>query len=652
MSADIAENKEQGAAAIQPKKRIAMAVFIIAVATVFLIGTLILIIWGYQRTYSDKIYPGVYLGTYHLGGMSADEVRKFIDDLNIRLDQEGVNYIFDQDGQEQKIKVETVMVASEAAIELVYFDADEFIAKALEVGRGSNWFYNALIPWRYRWFPQRINLPVKMDRKNFTDVLNSQLSKYEVQPQNAAVNISSISPLSFKVIDEVSGSIFDLELIISETVEKIGMLNFEPIRIEKHAVQPGILSKELAEFSKQIELAIKGGEIKMVYPDAGPNDKDLWRIKPAQFFGWIQPKKLDNQIYALLDFDQVDKYLENVAAEIDKLAEESKFVMEDGKVKEFRSGQVGRVLDRQKTFESLESIFVERNKGNAEATTTCYISVQTAEPQIKLSDINNFGISEIIGVGESTFRDSHTNRIKNITHAVERLNGTIIFPGEVFSSIKYAGPFTSENGYLPEEVIKGTQIKKEIGGGMCQIGTTLFRMAMNSGMPIVERTNHSLVVGYYADPVNGNPGTDATLYEPILDFKFLNDTGSYLLLETNIDFKKQKLTFTLWGKSDGRRGFYTHPVVSRWIPAGEPQERISDTLGPGETKCQNAFRGAVASFTYTRFTSTSERIDRVFESYYRPLPKICMVGAGTVTSTASGDGSASTTPPVASTTTP
>jgi vancomycin resistance protein YoaR len=151
---------------------------------------------------------------------------------------------------------------------------------------------------------------------------------------------------------------------------------------------------------------------------------------------------------------------------------------------------------------------------------------------------------------------------------------------------------------LPEAVIKGNEIKNEIGGGMCQIGTTLFRMAMNSGMQITQRRNHSLVVGYYADPVNGNPGTDATLYEPILDLKFLNDTGNYLLLETNIDYAKQQLTFTLWGKPDGRSGSYTHPLVSKWIPAGAPQMIPVTTLKPGEQKCQNAFRGAVASLLF------------------------------------------------------
>ena len=145
-------------------------------------------------------------------------------------------------------------------------------------------------------------------------------------------------------------------------------------------------------------------------------------------------------------------------------------------------------------------------------------------------------------------------------------------------------------------------------------------------MPITERRNHSLVVHYYSDPVNGNPGTDATVYEPILDFKFLNDTGKYLLLQTDINYVKQQLTFTLWGTPDGRKGWYSHPTVSRWIPAGDPVEIVSPDLKPGEKKCQNAFKGAVASFTYSRVTPAGEKIDRVFDSYYRPLPQICMVG--------------------------
>jgi len=98
------------------------------------------------------------------------------------------------------------------------------------------------------------------------------------------------------------------------------------------------------------------------------------------------------------------------------------------------------------------------------------------------------------------------------------------------------------------------------------------------------------------------------------------------LLQTEINYKKQMLIFTLWGTPDGRSGFYSRPIVSKWIPAGLPQEIKTTTLKPGETKCQNAFRGANASFTYTRFNQSGEKIERVFSSYYRPLPKMCMTG--------------------------
>jgi len=637
---------------IQPKKRIVMAVFVIAAAVLLMLGTLAGVVWGYQKIYQNKIYPGVYLGTYHLGGLTGDEAKKFIDDLNGRLDEEGVNYVFTKDGAEQKIKVETVMLESESAIELVSFDSEKFASDAMLIGRSSNWFLDYILPWRYRWFPERVNLPFTIDSENYSDVLKQSLSPFEIQPKNAAVEITSLAPVAIKTVEESSGSVFNIEQIINDTARKLKQLNFEPIKIEMKTALPSVSVKDLSGFEEKISSVLERGEIQFAYADAPVNVRSSWKVKPGQYYQWIEPKRVGENVYAMLNFELTNKYFENIAAEIDQPADESKFQMENGKVSEFRSGRTGRTLNREKTFADLEAIFAGRNAETPDVTSTCLLTVDTVEPSIKLADINNFGITGVFGIGESTFRDSHTNRIKNITHAVERLNGTIISPGEEFSTIKYAGPFTAENGYLPEEVIKGSQIKKEIGGGMCQIGTTMFRMAMNSGMPITERTNHSLVVGYYADPVNGNPGTDATVYEPILDFKFFNDTGSYLLLQTEIDFTKQKLTFTLWGKPDGRSGSYTHPIVSKWISAGEPQERIVDTLEPGATKCQNAFRGAVASFTYTRYTSSSERIDRIFESYYRPLPKICMVGAGSASSTTGGTAVPSSTTPAVVTTSP
>ena len=182
-------------------------------------------------------------------------------------------------------------------------------------------------------------------------------------------------------------------------------------------------------------------------------------------------------------------------------------------------------------------------------------------------------------------------------------------------------------GYLPELVIKGDEIKPEVGGGLCQIGTTLFRMAMSAGMEIVERRNHSLVVKYYNDPTNGNPGTDATFYDPKPDFRFRNDTANYVLIQTEMNTVTGELRFYLWGTNDGRKAYYSKPAVKRWIPYGAPKEIGTTKLKPGEKECQNAFKGADASFTYTReFSDGREKEETVYESHYRALPKICLVG--------------------------
>jgi vancomycin resistance protein YoaR len=209
---------------------------------------------------------------------------------------------------------------------------------------------------------------------------------------------------------------------------------------------------------------------------------------------------------------------------------------------------------------------------------------------------------------------------------VRLLNGLLIAPDETFSLLNALKPFETENGYLPELVIKGDKIQPEIGGGLCQIGTTTFRAAMNSGLPIVSRSNHSLVVSYYNDPANGNPGTDATIYDPAPDFQFKNDTGHYLLFQAEMDETTQNLRFTFWGTSDGRKGSYTPPTVIRWIGVGDPINTETLDLEPGEKKCQSAHVGADTTFTYSVVRPDGTVETTGYPSHYRPLPEICLVG--------------------------
>ncbi len=591
----------------------------------------------YLKNYQDKIYPGVYAGHYHLGSMTRSDLNNFIETTNNRLSKEGINLDVQVNDKKSAVRINTVASGGDAA-ELVKLDSYVLWQNAYVVGRNGSWAARLFSPLYYRFQNTNLSVPVKVDWLSLMSVLKDDLDGMVDKPRNANVVLTSFSPVNFKVEAEQSGLEFEYEKIIDQIQTNLSQLYLGNITVSAKQFEPVIKLADAQKASANLATVLSYGDLGLNYVDSQTKMRRDWPLTLAQYSSWIEVATDDNQqpIF-ILNQEKVKTYLESLRPLVDRVAQDAKFAVdENNKVKEFQASQTGLTLNTDKTYADLNASFKERNYHPDQVTKTVGLNVDAVEPVVKMATSNELGIEDVIGVGYSTFHDSHNNRIKNIAHAVERLNGVLIKPDEEFSAIRYAGPFTSENGFLPEAVIKGSEIKNEIGGGMCQIGTTLFRMAMNSGMDITQRQNHSLVVGYYSDPVNGNPGTDAALYEPTLDLKFKNDTGHYLLLQTEIDYKKQQLTFTLWGKPDGRSGSYTHPLVKKWIPAGEPQEIKSEKLKPGETKCQGAFRGAVASFTYTRVTSAGEKIDRVFDSYYRPLPKICMVGSGGATTTESG----------------
>jgi vancomycin resistance protein YoaR len=247
-------------------------------------------------------------------------------------------------------------------------------------------------------------------------------------------------------------------------------------------------------------------------------------------------------------------------------------------------------------------------------------------PERKLAEINPYGISEIVGTGYSSMKNSAPARFANIQNAIFKLNGVLIAPGQEFSTINALAPFTEGNGYVEGLAIKGKKIVPEIGGGMCQVSTTLFRAAMNSGLEITDRSNHSIVVDYYNDIRNGLPGTDATIFYPAPDFKFRNDTENYILIKTRVS-SNGDIYFDFWGKSDGRIGSFTPPqVFATKASVGEPVYDLTTSLPTGKVSCSGPFKGVSSVFTYVRKLSNGETKVIPYYSYYRPQPMNCLVG--------------------------
>lgn len=299
------------------------------------------------------------------------------------------------------------------------------------------------------------------------------------------------------------------------------------------------------------------------------------------------------------------------------------FTIENNKVTAFKESSDGKNIDYNllegKLEKAAEQIILKKPKN-----TIITIPIKTIKPEITTEEANDLGIVEPIGVGTSQFAHSIPNRVHNVALAAGKINGILVAPGDTFSFVKNIGDISKFTGYKEAYVIENGKTVLGDGGGVCQVSTTLFRAVLNAGLPIVERNAHAYRVGYYEQ--NSGPGIDATVYVPSVDFKFKNDTGNYIFIQEAIDTNNMVLTFTIYGKNDGRIVSMTQPVITNQTPAPEPQYQDDPTLPKGvERQIDYAAAGANVVFTRTVVKDGKEMVD-TFKSNYRPWRAVFLRG--------------------------
>lgn len=284
-------------------------------------------------------------------------------------------------------------------------------------------------------------------------------------------------------------------------------------------------------------------------------------------FGARNAIHVQRKINLTLDQDAISKYVGQLAYQTDKQPEDAKLKIEDGKVSVFSLGEKGQTLDQDASTQKLFS-YIET--GNFSAPID--LPYKQTDPQIpNVDSISDLGVTSLLGEGVSNFRGSPANRIFNITVASNHFNGVLIKQGEEFSFINTLGPVDGDHGYRPELVILKDKTTPEFGGGICQVSTTTFRAAINSGLKITARTPHAYPVSYY------NPqGMDATVYIPRPDLKFVNDTPSYILIQTRIE--GTQLFFDFYGTDDGRKTQVIGPTVLQRNPDGSMKTTFTQVV--------------------------------------------------------------------------
>lgn len=611
------------------KKGLKISVAVISVLFLFFLGGGALAYLG--ADYKEKVLPGVQLGALPIGGMTKSEVKEFISDMYDKLGNEGISFkIITRSNGTKDVKILPFSKNTQKT-PLVKVDADAESERLVKYGKAGNIFRAGLVVVQGRMINKHLRLnSVYVDENGVIEEIKKQIGSYESEPVNATIKIHSTNPLSYDITNSAVGIVYDYSNLSGRIIDAWSNLQTKDVIINSKEENPAVKENDLLPLTANLNNLFRDGGLTLTYDDSDTKRKNKWPITLNQISDWIVPTKKDNVFVLSLDQNAFGSYLEEkVMLAINVSPSNAKFKLNDDKTKvtEFVPSHSGVTVDKEKLSSYLNDIINERLRTGGSATTTITIPTANVDPEIKTSDSNDLGINEALGVGYSNFSGSPKNRILNIKNAVKnKLHGTLIPPDQEFSLVNTLKPFTAEAGYLPELVIVGNRIKPELAGGLCQVGTTMFRTVMNSGLPVTARTNHGLVIFYYNDPRNGNPGTDATIYEPWPDFKFKNDTGHYLLITTDMNTANGELYFTLWGTNDGRKGSYTAPKVSSWIPAGPPETIETDTLPPGKKECQGLHNGAVASFTYTREFANGEKKEEVFNSVYRAVPAMCFVG--------------------------
>jgi vancomycin resistance protein YoaR len=275
----------------------------------------------------------------------------------------------------------------------------------------------------------------------------------------------------------------------------------------------------------------------------------------------------------------------------------------------------GRKLDIDATLEMVRGAL-------ANGWTNADLKITAVAPAVDSSRVAEMGIKELVAEGTTNFKGSSGERLRNIGVAAEKFEAVVIPPNGIFSFNHYVEDVSAANGFEDGLVIWGDRTAVGIGGGVCQVSTTIFRAAYNAGFPIVERYNHGYVVSWY-----GEPGLDATIFTPTVDFRFRNDTGAYLLIEPIFYMDQGVLTINLYGTKPDRQVTISAPVKSDIKPPPPALYVLDESLAPGQTKQVDWEQpGMTVQVTRTIVENGQTRTETL-TSKYQPWRAIYNVGS-------------------------
>jgi vancomycin resistance protein YoaR len=593
-----------------------MAIILGGFLFAFAIG---LAVFGIQITHAGRIFPGVQIGQVDLGGKPVNQALLALADaatipLNANLQLQFHSNTWQATPAQLGLSLDPGSTLLNAYAVGRSGPIDRWVADFIGVLTGKHpisliQIFNQNVAYQFlENVSRQINQPVREAE------LKVQGSHIIAEPGKIGYSLdipASIELISNAILNQQDSII---PLIVKET-------------------QPELL--DASEFAKAAQSILSSPLILTTAYDGASINKS-WKFSPDELASMLLFNRVKSNGKIIFEVKINESILNNIltsiAETINRPAQNPHFIFNDEthQLEIIQPGVAGWTLNKTKSLAAIQSKLQN-------GVHTIPLEFDTVEPTVKNeASGDQLGIRELIHTEISYFYGSSKERVQNIQTASGRFHGLLVAPGESFSMAKALGDVSLDNGYAEALIIFNGQTIQGVGGGVCQVSTALFRAAFFSGFPITERHQHAYRVKYY-EKENGNrinsrlAGLDATVYVPIVDLKFTNDTPYWLLMETYVSPQNSTLTWKFYSTQNGRKVQMNTSGPTNLVEPPKPVYRENPSLKQGEIK-QVDWEAQGADVQVIRMVlnlDNSIHLQDSFNTHYEPWRAIYEYGPGT-----------------------
>jgi vancomycin resistance protein YoaR len=578
---------------------------------------LLLANFGVSLIFSNKIFPGVTMNGVQLSRMDLQHATVSIT-TSSNFPLSGLITLTDG---ERSWEVKPVELG-------IFLDAQASAQNAFDAGRRGSILEVLQTRFKLMQYGMAVQ-PTFIYNENTALNYLSNLAKQIDQPlREASISISGTEVI---VNNGQAGRVLDIKASLAAITRQVELMQDGIVPLVIIESTPVVLD---ASIPGELARGILSQPLQLTLPADFTNRTDPWQIEPVTLAKILTFETVANgsstELQVVVSKPLMASYLESIRNETDVTPENARFIFNDEtrQLDLLTPAVIGRNLNIATSIENI-NLSLKNNSHSAD------IAFDLTPPAITDSMTGaELGITELVTAYTTYFRGSSADRIQNIKTASSRFHGLLVPPGAVLSMSDVLGNISLDNGYAEAMIILGDQTIKGVGGGVCQVSTALFRTAYFSGLEILERHAHAYRVGYYEQTAGGRDqnlaGLDATVFVPLVDFKFRNDTEHWLLMETYMSSSNYSLTWKFYSTKDGRVVDSNTTGPTNIVDAPDPLYRENPDLATGTVKQVDwPAEGADVVVTRTVTRSGSVLYQDTFATHYQAWQAVYEYGPGT-----------------------